>query len=365
MTQIQSSVAPGGRHDDSTILRKHLLQDLERQWLDIWGLAGQLQGQARMQSDASGAGKDGASPQGASAAENSSGASGSPVLRAPTETLARIDTSNGNDGGRSSVSAGTRGAKSSEQKFSGVTTRQEHNRFDTAGAGVAVAAGGAPQAANVAGAGLAQPADQRAPAEHHGFAGGFMGLASGRASASQALAGSARRAAEGDSAAHTMIAVAATSVASAYAEATSNGLIASVSAPTRLAGPLAFSAAPRTANEDELADLVPVRRAIPVADPDGEPAAQHLMLRDLNEQEVLASLRDVHLGSAQSQTAAQELARALMQAGYARVQVVVNGYQQKLGETPIKDREDSAGSAELSVGLNPQPTSNTQSRHGN
>lgn len=52
---------------------------------------------------------------------------------------------------------------------------------------------------------------------------------------------------------------------------------------------------------------------------------QRLMLRELSDQEVLASMRDAMLTPTQSQFAAQGLARALMEAGYARVQVVVNG----------------------------------------
>ncbi len=49
------------------------------------------------------------------------------------------------------------------------------------------------------------------------------------------------------------------------------------------------------------------------------------MLRELSDQSVLASMRDTELTSSQSQVAAEGLARALMEAGYAQVQVVVNG----------------------------------------
>jgi hypothetical protein len=91
---------------------------------------------------------------------------------------------------------------------------------------------------------------------------------------------------------------------------------------------------------------------------DGEPSTQQLMLRELNDQEVLASMRDAHLGSPESQLAAQELARALMQAGYARVQVVVNGHLQRRGDSTMEDAvsHDPASSAEPL----PRAASNTQ-----
>lgn len=56
-----------------------------------------------------------------------------------------------------------------------------------------------------------------------------------------------------------------------------------------------------------------------------EHGPQRLTLRELSENEVLASMRDSLLTPSQSQLAAQGLARALMEAGYAKVQVVVNG----------------------------------------
>lgn len=62
-----------------------------------------------------------------------------------------------------------------------------------------------------------------------------------------------------------------------------------------------------------------------------------LMLRELNDQAVLASMRDARLDAHASEWAAQGLAMALMEAGYARVQVVVNGHTQLRTASAPKD----------------------------
>lgn len=67
------------------------------------------------------------------------------------------------------------------------------------------------------------------------------------------------------------------------------------------------------------------RRPLSASHPSDEHGPQRLTLRELSDNEVLASMRDSLLTPAQSQLAAQGLARALMEAGYAKVQVVVNG----------------------------------------
>lgn len=118
----------------------------------------------------------------------------------------------------------------------------------------------------------------------------------------------------------------------------------------------------------------------PVGGVDGEPAAgalrraaphpaamqdsspRHLMLRELNEQEVLASLRDAQLTASESAWAAQGLARALMQAGYARVQVVVNG-QQHQQEAADGEGAPNATAETSRAGL-PNPDATPGSHHG-
>jgi hypothetical protein len=78
--------------------------------------------------------------------------------------------------------------------------------------------------------------------------------------------------------------------------------------------------------------------------PPGEYGPQRLTLRELSEHEVLASMRDSLLTAAQSQRAAQGLARALMEAGYAKVQVVVNGRPPTGAATSISLEAESPGS---------------------
>jgi len=68
-------------------------------------------------------------------------------------------------------------------------------------------------------------------------------------------------------------------------------------------------------------------------------------------------MRDTELTSSQSQIAADGLARALMEAGYARIQVVVNGQQHR------NERGDASSKAGSGSSMNDQPqSSNTTSQ---
>lgn len=96
---------------------------------------------------------------------------------------------------------------------------------------------------------------------------------------------------------------------------------------------------------------------LPPPTPD-EHGPQRLTLRELSEHEVLASMRDALLTSSQSQFAAQGLARALMEAGYARVQVVVNGKPAATVEAPSSSAPDEP---QASTTPNHAPQ---ESRHG-
>ena len=82
-----------------------------------------------------------------------------------------------------------------------------------------------------------------------------------------------------------------------------------------------------TGSARKSAPLLPLRSA------DGDLGPQKLTLRELAHDQVQATLRDTQLDSAASRLAAQGLARALMEAGYAQVKVVVNG-QHSRGEPP-------------------------------
>lgn len=86
------------------------------------------------------------------------------------------------------------------------------------------------------------------------------------------------------------------------------------------------------------------------------------MLREIDDQSVLASVRDAELSTAQSRLAADGLARALMEAGYARVQVVVNGQQHRNARdeagTPTPPRSTPNGHAPST------PTPSQERTHG-
>lgn len=74
----------------------------------------------------------------------------------------------------------------------------------------------------------------------------------------------------------------------------------------------------------------PVEFPAPRMEPNRQAAEHQWMLRELDAGSVLASVRDAHLRRDQSLDVARQLARALMSLGYARVQVVVNGQQERL-----------------------------------
>lgn len=65
---------------------------------------------------------------------------------------------------------------------------------------------------------------------------------------------------------------------------------------------------------------------------------RNLMLREVGEQEVRASLRDTGLNGSSSASAAQALSHALLQAGYGRAHVVVNGQQHR---SELQTRNDA------------------------
>ncbi len=85
--------------------------------------------------------------------------------------------------------------------------------------------------------------------------------------------------------------------------------------------------------------------ALPEQSMEAEPNPRLLRLREVSDAEVAASLRDANLDRPDSQRAAQGLARALMEAGYSRVQVVVNGVAER-----FEGSERSADAADTHAG---------------
>lgn len=135
---------------------------------------------------------------------------------------------------------------------------------------------------------------------------------------------------------------------------------------TRVSAQLLLAASAAPAAEPAQEDAPPPTAAPRSSKPASmapEPGTRRLTLRELDAQQVLAAVRDTQLNGAESQAAAQELARALMQAGYARVQVVVNGRQERRTESAVADPPSADTSAQTEV--SPTPSTNAEAtRHG-
>jgi hypothetical protein len=93
-----------------------------------------------------------------------------------------------------------------------------------------------------------------------------------------------------------------------------------------------------------------------------QPNHRLLRLREVDAEEIAASLRDTALDGAESQRAALGLARALMEAGYARVQVVVNGVLERQADSPPPMPNATAVSEHARA--RPSSTSSPESHHG-
>ena len=132
----------------------------------------------------------------------------------------------------------------------------------------------------------------------------------------------------------------------------------------------AASIAPGAANEDstdpELSAPARGSKATPDRPEEAEPNPRFLRLREVNSQEAVASLRDAELERPASQRAAQGLARALMEAGYSRVQVVVNGVLESQGKRELNadGSETTSGTAAHQAANRSNPSS-TETQHGN
>ncbi|MDR7268212.1 hypothetical protein J2X20_000841 [Pelomonas saccharophila] len=363
MTLIHgSSVVPRGRPEDSTALQKRLLQDLERQWLDTWGRADQAQAQAASPDE-----KAAAANEPALSAERAAGVQAeSPSIRTKSTSVAVSAERRGlanpaqmEGGGGSEMSgvhaasasrAGDRHLASSEAGMSAMTT-DAHRPSDGWTQHVQVRPGeqksqDAASDTAIAGSGMPQMNTLRhSPQNDHGEAGRAL-RGPGAACAMPAGNAAEQEASTG---------VAATSTTT-ISTATRPGSMPAFAAPTLLPSTEADH------GDMEAGKAAPQRMS--TTSPDQKPAPRHLMLREVGAQEVLASMRDAQLGSHESQLAAQGLARALMQAGYARVQVVVNGHREL--QDVSKGPEDTATVAARRLEAAASETPNSQSaRHGN
>lgn len=106
-------------------------------------------------------------------------------------------------------------------------------------------------------------------------------------------------------------------------------------------------------------------KALAVRPEETEPNPRFLRLREVSPSEAVASLRDAELDRSDSQRAAQGLARALMEAGYSRVQVVVNGVLEKQGdgERSAEAPENTTDMAARRAAIRSN-TSSTEAQHG-
>jgi len=367
MTQIQGTPPPRDRLDDNTVLQRRLMQDLERQWLDTWGQARQLQAQAGFQIAASNAEAD---------AGVVTEAPGTASRQALGQAVANGEIRHGGDDAESpALIRGSEGGERLSQAAGASTSAAAH----------AATSKSSELSAQPAGSSLAQP---RAPD-------GSQGIRPGSAdSIHEATAVKSGAGSEGGVTAVVLgmrpqvneglhaeampinaMGGAALSSERAWNAVNSAGpeqALAATAATSTAAEPVRFAlpakgstATPSSVGEGDAEASAPTRPRFSSTPTDAEPASHHLMLRELNEQEVLASMRDTQLGSLESQMAAQELARALMQAGYARVQVVVNGHQRKQGDAAADDRmatDSNSSAAEQPSRM----TSNIQgTSHGN
>ncbi|WP_457323208.1 hypothetical protein [Roseateles sp. P5_E11] len=443
MTQIHGNAPPKDRLDDSAVMQRRLLQDLERQWLDTWGQAQQLQPQAGFQMEASNAEADSSARVNASrlASPQAQGNAGTRVdakndgrhadSRAPT-TLAK-------EGARlpQSAGAGTGASASANESTSRSTTLASLESVKSL-AGPAAFEGTLRAAleSDLANGSTSRPATVVSlksvqslprPAAFEGAYGAALESAGAVKDpvpgasdrGASAVIGETMDAIESAGAVKDPVPGASDRGASAVigettdakvamptvsismqplvpldanagshmtgleidrrswgAQASIRGAapeqalaVATVTSTTSETAHIALlsegpSALPSSIEEGDAEASARARPRFSATNPESEPASQHLMLRELNEQQVLASMRDAQLNSLESQVAAQELARALMQAGYARVQVVVNGHQRRHGDAAVEDGMASDGSSSAEPA--PQQTSNIQTTpHGN
>jgi hypothetical protein len=268
-----TTAADGGQ------LRRHLLQELERQWLDSWGA---------VQSDTASADSQAVAQQGQQAAAgdmNGSVGSSAEVSGAATS-------------GRSVATIGKTGP--AEERAA--TTRQDFGlRTERANGGHVVDACVAKEDEWPSFGGVAQWHQQaRSVVEGISFNASSVSSTS-VTGASPSAAGSAQAAA-----------------------GTTVQAIRAATAPLQL-NPVQSKQLPGE-NESDPPEAQRSRPRQP-SQATNDLGPHKLMLRELTPELVQATLRDTQLDAAASQLAAQGLARALMEAGYAQVKVVVNGHR--------------------------------------
>lgn len=268
--------APALNGNDGVQLQRHMLQELERQWLDNWGAAQAAQPDATPPSV-----ERGIPPAETKPPATARGASGTPCFQTA-----------GSPSGVASRQASDDAKRPVAEQHSGAAVYEKLSDASAAHRDVQ-----RDQAFGATGPVQSVAATMPLPAQPQNAVGTWDGSAAHVGLESSSPPSS----------------VAVTAVAAAV---TSPDLI--------FAG---RSAPPAQATGAEDADARPrARHTSPAADrTEGDIGPRKLTLRELAPNLVQATLRDTQLDLAASRLAAQGLARALMEAGYAQAKVIVNG----------------------------------------
>lgn len=323
-----------GRADEGAALQRRLMQDLERQWLDTWSAADQLQT------------KVAPAPQTQPRAEvldPAQAASAAQSVSAPGTGMQAQAAPGGHE-----MTSSVQGPASSNPIES--TTGRQPAAAPEVGSQLSPAAGKQAALSDVQAARFSETQDQPVAVSAP-----LVGSRDASGSAAQSDASSSQL---------PVLPIPGPLAASASlgsrAETSESALAATSPTPAAVGRAatlgMAAGATGTPANQDtaEHEAAAPPRQSFKQTSTEAELGPRHLMLRETSDESVLATMRDTELGGAQSQLAADGLARALMEAGYARVQVVVNGQQHR------KDRgETAATTTDRPSATDPKPNTPT------
>jgi hypothetical protein len=282
---------------DGAQLQRHVLQELERQWLDSWGTASAAQGDS--------------APMPQSPESQPFGSRSRPTEGASAHDV-RAEASAG------STQPGSRSAAPSSRQPGESGTEAAAAEPNTTAPSTHGRAGAAPVIDSMPGEEGREPEADMSPVLPLGAVAGVW-----RAPLMAVSPDAAGSAPSG------LAAVAATS-------ATQPALV--------LAAPGA-RLAPNSEPDEAGTSAAPARqKPRPAHQADGDLGSNKLTLRELAPDLIQATLRDTQLGHAASRLAAQGLARALMEAGYAQARVVVNGQSSRSEPAEGEDSPPTATS---------------------
>jgi hypothetical protein len=311
-------------------MRRHLLQDLERQWLDAWRVVGQAQGDADAERQA----------QPKPPASTASGPARLPAEHGEMTGGRSAELAKPLPGATADADTSAPARKSTNEiKVDTASSSHCHDNGPQADASRASAVEADTRFTELV------PSDQIAPVTANAVS--AQGMSDQPAKPTQAGAEDGGRDAEPVAGlpvfANPILGNGRAGQIASFSLLTTPSMEARMAAGTSLEQPIHLAEAALTGASRTPAGGAPnvsngkledgpetdasgaARQAKPPPTTLDDQGPQRIMLRELSDQEVLASMRDSVLTPTQSQFAAQGLALALMEAGYARVQVVVNG----------------------------------------